>query len=104
MSSLTVYVAVRDEAGDVQSFGPGDDVPPWAKRLITNPNVWDGGLPDSDPDSVEDEPSGPPPRAGKGSGETAWRAYAESQGVDVSDAEGRDDIIDVLDAAGVPVE
>jgi hypothetical protein len=79
---------------------PGDDLPEWAK--ITNPYVL--GL---DPDAEHDDDgagSGPPPRAGKGSGEDKWRAYAEEQGVDVSEAEGRDDVIAALEEADVPVE
>lgn len=104
MSSLTAYVAVFDENGAVHSFGPGSDVPPWAKRLITNPKVWDGGLAADEDSEDSDSASGPPPKAGKGSGESAWRSYAEEQGIDVSGAEGRDDIIDALDKAGVAVE
>lgn len=36
---LTAYVCVTGADGMVQ-FGPGDDVPAWARKLITNPNVW----------------------------------------------------------------
>lgn len=96
MAGLATYVAVRDRLGNVQSFGPGDEVPGWAAEQITNPNVWEGGeAPDGD---------GPPPKAGKGSGEDKWRAYAERQGVDVSEADGRDDVITLLELAEVPTE
>lgn len=47
---------------------------------------------------------GPPPLSGKGSGEDAWRAYAETVEVDVTDAKTRDEIIDAIKAAGKPVE
>ncbi|BDB58982.1 MULTISPECIES: hypothetical protein [Rhodococcus] len=38
--NLTRYVCVDGPDGMVQ-FGPGDDVPTWAVKKITNPNVWD---------------------------------------------------------------
>lgn len=41
----------------------------------------------------------PPPRHGRGSSEEAWRDYAELVGVDVSRAEGRDDVIALIEAA-----
>lgn len=106
MAALVTYVAVQDDDGVTHSFGPDSDVPDWAKRKITNEKVWD----DYDPDAVKDpepaggDPQGPPPQSGKGSGEDKWRAYAEQQGVDVSDVEGRDEIIDRLEAEGKPVE
>jgi hypothetical protein len=43
----------------------------------------------------------PPPRAGRGSSEQAWRGYAELVGVTVPDGAGRDDIIAACEAAGV---
>ncbi|MCV7434819.1 hypothetical protein [Mycolicibacterium bacteremicum] len=100
-SEYALYL--NDKDGSLVTVMPGEDIPSWAK--VTNPYVLgkDSEEPGSG-ESEEVESSGPPPRAGKGSGEAAWRAYAEEQGVDVSGAEGRDDIIDALDAAGVPVE
>lgn len=95
---LTKHVALFDESGVLQQFGPGDTPPEWACKRITNPAVWD------QPAKAAQVVDGPPPRAGKGSGEDKWRAYAESVGVDVSAAEGRDDIIAALQEAGVPVE
>lgn len=94
IGDLAVYVS--DDAGVVHCFLPGDEVPSWAAKTM-GPHCFEG---------IEDdqEPSGPPPKAGKGSGEPAWRAYAEAQGIDVSQADGRDDIIDTLESAGVPVE
>ncbi|QIG58385.1 head-tail connector protein [Mycobacterium phage Cornie] len=94
---LVRHVAVFDEFGNVHTFGPGDDVPGWARILITNPSVWDRVA-----ESAEDD--GPPPRSGKGSGEGPWRAYAAQKGVDVSEADGREEIIALLQAAGVSVE
>ncbi len=38
--NLTRYVCIDGPDGMVQ-FGPGDDVPTWAVKKITNPNVWD---------------------------------------------------------------
>lgn len=39
----------------------------------------------------------PPPKAGPGSGRTAWAAYASSAGVAVEDDMTRDDIIDAVE-------
>lgn len=155
MSTLARHVSVRDELGVIHSFGPGDDVPEWASRKITNPAAWEdqeapfpakrskgdgpktatvSAVPaddledrivsrvlegvgellrelvvvDDSDDEAGAEPAdaaaGPPPKAGKGSGEDKWRAYAASQGVDVADIEDRGDIIAALKDAGVPVE
>lgn len=93
IGELAVYVS--DEDGAVHRFLPGDEVPAWAAKLM-GPHCFEG--------AEEGEAAGPPPRAGKGSGEAAWRAYAEDQGVDVSTAEGRDEVIEALERAGVPVE
>lgn len=102
-SEYTVYLT--DSDGAVVAVKPGGDIPSWAK--VTNPYVLGTGSEESvadAPEEVADTPAGPPPKAGKGSGEAAWRSYAEDKGVDVSGAEGRDDIIDLIDKAGVPVE
>lgn len=53
--------------------------------------------PAPDPTSLPD----PPPRAGRGSSEQAWRAYAALVGVTTPDGAGRDDIIAACEAAGV---
>jgi len=167
MAALAMHVSVRDETGQTRSFGPGEVVPDWAARQITNPKAWeDGEVPfPSDSDSKPASPAAPssqpgdqgasdlsakvdaldakidavaevlvvvkevldvlaeqlsgitlvedgdadeevpiPPKAGKGSGEDKWRAYAAAQGVDVTDIEDRNDIIAALKDAGVPVE
>ncbi len=60
---------------------------------------------DGDDDAAGTEAEAvPPPRAGKGSGEDKWRAYAAAQGVDVSHIEDRNEIIAFLEEQGVPVE
>jgi hypothetical protein len=42
MATLTVTVHVKNpKTGETEVFGPGVDVPAWAKKAITNPNVWD---------------------------------------------------------------
>lgn len=74
--------------------------------------------PEAEPEAVEVEPDGTlsepvegdgsgealpeveshaPPRAGKGSGRDEWAAYAESQGVDVTDDMTRDEIIEATE-------
>lgn len=37
---LSSYVHVADEAGQMHTFGPADEVPDWAQEAITNPDVW----------------------------------------------------------------
>jgi hypothetical protein len=54
--------------------------------------------PGGDSESVE-----VPPQGGPGSGAPAWRQYAASQGVSVSEDASRDEIIAALKAAGKPV-
>ena len=39
---LTTTVHVPDENGTMHVFGPGDEVPGWAEKAITNPDVWEG--------------------------------------------------------------
>lgn len=108
MAALVTHVAVRDEQGVIHSFGPGSEIPAWAAKLITNPAVWEGGAGSvADPAGDGGQQSGgaePPPRAGKGSGEDKWRAYAAEKGVELPAAvESRDDVIEFLEAAGIPV-
>ncbi|MBU8830835.1 hypothetical protein [Mycolicibacterium goodii] len=43
MAALATHVAVRDDEGVTHSFGPGDEVPEWAARRLTNPKVWEDG-------------------------------------------------------------
>lgn len=52
----------------------------------------------------ETSPPGPPPRAGAGSGRDAWADYARANEFDVAGDAKREDIIDALEAAGIPVE
>lgn len=112
---LVGYTAVRDADGIVHSFGPGDDVPEWAAKAITNPKLWGGEVPPADDlDTGGTSPTAgagttssapvPPPKGGKGSGEDRWREYAAQVGVDVSEAQDRDDVITILELADVPTE
>lgn len=79
--------------GRSQQFGPDDEVPDWARKVITNPKVWDG---DDEPEEFQEiEPE--PPRHGKGSGLEAWRSYAMSLGVDLEEGMSRDDVIAAVD-------
>ncbi|MWK39577.1 hypothetical protein GEV43_39985 [Actinomadura sp. J1-007] len=41
MRKLITHVHVADDVGQVHVFGPGDTVPTWATKKITNPDVWD---------------------------------------------------------------
>lgn len=107
---LVAHVHVRDLAGRAVAFGPGDGVPTWARKQISNPKAWGEGepaepAPTSPPTSAGDgEGEGSleaPPRSGKGSGVEAWRAFAERKGVDVDQDASREDVIAACEAAGV---
>jgi len=50
---LARYVHVTDDKGEQHVFGPDDDVPGWAAKVITNPAAWGD-------DSYEDAPLAPP--------------------------------------------
>lgn len=92
---LNTYVHAHavDKDGNVQSqvFGPDDDVPFWAQRAITNPDVWEGEADDSDEPEVLDRPAGNASRE-------KWAAYAAQEGVEVDAEMQRDDIKAAVDA------
>lgn len=103
---FTKTVALRDELGNVQTFGPPltrGDLPDWAKSQVTNPALFESDDDMSGSGGGGDDDA-PPPKAGKGSGEDKWRDYAERKGLDVSDLESRDAIIDALEAEGIRTE
>jgi hypothetical protein len=102
---LRTYVHVADENGQYRVFGPGDDLPDWARSAITNPKAWaDGEAPvaANELSGSEGEASEPvePPRAGKGSGLEVWRDYAERLGWfdEIPADASRDDIVASIDA------
>lgn len=96
-AKLTKHVALFDSKGNLVQFAPGDDVPAWARKKITNRAVWDGEHDDESaaPHDVEV----PASHASKGE----WVAYAESNGVDV-DGLTKAEIVAACEEAGVPVE
>ncbi|MFI1607848.1 hypothetical protein ACH4YN_38040 [Streptomyces griseofuscus] len=104
---LVAFVHVRDVGGRTVAYGPGEDVPAWARKQITNPKAW-GDVESAEPSQVEaPSPAGTggdleaPPRAGKGSGVEAWRDFASRKGVDVDQDASREQIIAACEAAGV---
>ena len=92
MARIKQHIFIRDEAGVVHSFGPGVDVPVWASRQITNPDVLD-----QESEEVTD-PSVKPPKAGKGATVEAWAAYAGHIGMTVPEDAERGDIIALVEA------
>ncbi|AHC27819.1 MULTISPECIES: hypothetical protein [Mycobacteriaceae] len=95
---LVRHVSIRHpDSGYVHSFAPGDEVPGWAAAMITNSDIWE----DSDGTG---RLGGPPPRGGAGANLVAWAEYAShfTDKVTITEDDKRDDIIDKLDAAGVP--
>ncbi|GJO41963.1 hypothetical protein [Mycobacterium marinum] len=101
MAELATHVALFDDKGVLHQFGPGSDVPAWARKKITNPAVWDEppAVPEASGSGGGDSP---PPHAGRGSGRDAWAAYAKDHHVDADGLE-RDEIITACQEAGVPV-
>jgi len=112
---LVAYVFVRDEHGRSVRFGPHDEVPGWAAEQIRNQHAWEQTGDEGQAPDVHDSPTAPPeadeaptvehpeppPRAGRGSGATAWASYAREVGVQVGEHDSRDDIITALEAAGI---
>lgn len=119
MAKLNTYVHVveRDKDGNqgrTGIFGPNDEVPAWAQKSITNPDVWDEGPDEPEEPRAEDNEELPaesaggpnvspssgdrPPTSGAGSGRDAWAAYAASQGVEVTDDMDRGAIIAAVDS------
>lgn len=115
---LAGVVHVTGPDGQAYVLTPDGELPSWAEERITNPAAWVGAdtaspAAPADPSSsspsststaaAQDGPQGPPPpRTGRGSGQQAWATYAAACGVTVPDGTSREDIIAVLDAAGVP--
>lgn len=120
MPTLIAHVALFDEKGFLQQFGPGDEPPEWACKKLTNPKLWDQAPDDSEPAGGGDEPpppagtgsdpvptvggDAPPPLAGTGSGRDRWAAYAAGHGVQVGEDDKRDEIVAKLREANIPVE
>lgn len=48
-------VYVYDEVGEVHYFNPGDDVPAWAAKQITNPDAWKTADDDTEPVDADDQ-------------------------------------------------
>lgn len=85
MATLSTYVTVhRAEDGTAHTFGPGDDLPSWAEKAITNPDVWDGKPPAhiqaGEPDDAAKAPARNAPKA-------EWVDHAVAQGAVREDAE-----------------
>lgn len=101
MAATKVFVTVHDENGAPYTFEPGAEVPDWAARKISNPNVWDGDAPVFEDEPQEGELSedevDAPARSGRGSGLPVWKAYASSLGIEVPADATRDDVIKLVD-------
>jgi hypothetical protein len=53
---LKAFVFVTDENGQAHEFGPGDSLPAWAEKAITNPACFE---------SVDEDPEAPPAPAAR---------------------------------------
>jgi hypothetical protein len=93
MAALISFVHVTDKKGQTFVFGPGDDVPAWAQKLITNEKAWDEA-----PTTAPERAEGEPPRNGAGSGLDEWKTYAASLDIEVPDDANREAVIALVDA------
>lgn len=104
MASLITSVSLFDESGNLHSFGPGGAVPDWARKRITNPQVWDSPTsPGDTPAPGLDSAGTPPPQGGPGASRQVWADYATRNRVPVQDDWRRDDIIEACKKAGIEV-
>ncbi|MGG7510904.1 hypothetical protein [Plantibacter sp. YIM 135249] len=120
-AQLNTYVALLDDEMNSHYFGPGDNIPKWARKRIQNPDVWvdiDEGDEPSEDESVEveaepeteaiDEGDEPalviPPKAGPGSSAKAWAEYALALGFETDGDAKASEIREALAEAGHPVE
>lgn len=53
MPRLNTYVHVADDRGVYQQYGPDDDLPADVIKRITNPDVWEGDV----PEHITDQPT-----------------------------------------------
>lgn len=87
--------------GRTGHFGPGDEVPDWAQKAITNPDVWEEAPAPTEATSAS-TPQGvevkEPPRGGPGSSVEAWREFAKAKGLDFPDGASARDIQAAWDA------
>lgn len=87
----------------------GDRLPDWAQGLVGAHLLDEPADADAESPATSDAgtPGGgsgvePPPRAGKGSGREAWTEHATALGIDVTDDMGRDEIVALIEAKGLP--
>ncbi|MEH3135358.1 MAG: hypothetical protein PGN30_10200 [Mycolicibacterium neoaurum] len=89
MARLAGHVSLRDAVGNVVQFGPGDEVPEWAAKRITNPRLWEDGEVPFPPA----EPEGPGPVAEQ----TDEALRAEVEKLRVENQQLRDDKQQLVD-------
>lgn len=99
---LVAYVTVADEHGELHEFGPGDNVPGWAREAITNPSAW-GEEPVSPrqaarvaDDAASDEDTDGPEGDGEDRSYSAWtKPELESEVARRNEGRDEDDLIEV---------
>lgn len=94
---LVARTHALDEQGRAVWFDPGDTVPGWARKQLTNPKLWA----DDEPAPAAPAEVPVPPASGPGSRKDAWATFAEDRGVEVAEGASRDDIMAACQAAGV---
>lgn len=110
---LATAVHLTDDSGVVHSFLPGQTVPKWARKRITNPKAWaadDEATDDTsideagseDDDQSTDDQSDASEIPSKAASTAAWAEYADKNGFEVEEGTSRKDIIAALEANGIP--
>jgi hypothetical protein len=89
------YAEVAAESGvDLKADEPEAD-----ERSYSGPTSHTDHTAGPEPEPEPEPGDQAPPRAGAGSGRDVWAAYAESQGVEVTDDMTRDEIIAAVEEA-----
>lgn len=119
--TLTAGVLLRDpSSGAVRFFSSGSELPAWANGMVGDHVLSGTGqkeharvevdvtVHDSAGGTLEGTAEatavGPPPKSGKGSTDANWTAYARTNGVKVTDAMKRAEVIVACEKAGIPTE
>ena len=112
---MTTFHLVHRRLGTVESVTTEQDVSMLrlsGYRLLTADEAAERNLGDvAGPTATavdhvppDDGGDGPPPRTGTGSGRSAWSEYAATKQVSVPESASRDEIIELVAAAGVRTE
>lgn len=100
MARLVATVHVQDAKGVAHVFGPGEKVPGWAKKLITNDKAWDSAPADESDDDSDDAAAGDAPgKAFSQLNKAELEQVASDEGVDLTGLNTNDEFRAAIKAA-----